>query len=304
MPCYQPIKGWFSRNRSATGKRSVVFNAKDGLNDLPIDIPCGQCIGCRLEKSREWAMRMVHEASLHEENCFVTLTYNDENLPSDYSLDKRHFQLFMKKLRKTTGAKIRYYHCGEYGDHNNRPHYHACLFGYSFPDKVLWSVRDGCRLYISELLNSIWGLGYCTIGDVTFESAAYVARYVTKKITGSQAKEHYQVCDPETGQIHQLEPEYATMSRRPGIGKGWYDKFKGDAYPSDFLVMRGSKMRPPKFYDLLYEAEDPEGMKDIKRERLVKQTLAKEDNTTRRLYDKETVKKAQFKQLKRGVEEL
>lgn len=238
MPCYNPLQGYRSRHLNASGKRSIAFNIHDGFIDQPITVPCGQCIGCRLERSRQWAIRCVHEASLYDENCFVTLTYDNAHLPDDGSLDKTHFQKFMKRLRKYYGNyRLRYFHCGEYGERFARPHYHLCIFGFDFPDKELWKETSGGKLYISDTLNEIWGKGYCVLGDVTFESAAYVARYITKKITGDKADEHY--VDKKTGVLRL--PEYITMSRRPGIGSDWYSKYSTDAFPSDFIVIRGKK---------------------------------------------------------------
>lgn len=194
-------------------------------------------------------MRCTHEASLHEKNCFITLTYNDEKIPVDRSLDKTHFQKFMKRLRKKTGEKIRYYQCGEYGENFGRPHYHALLFGYDFPDKKLYKHSGEYPLWISSSLDSIWGLGFCNIGSVNFESAAYVARYVMKKITGAAAPAHYK----------NKIPEYSTMSRggrgrgSGGIGTGWYEKFKDEVYPDDEIIVRGKKVKPPRAYDRLLE---------------------------------------------------
>ena len=128
MPCFCPLEGWRSKDRSSTGKRKIVFNPRDALRDMPVTVPCGQCIGCRLERSRQWAVRCIHEASLHEDNCFITLTYDDAHLPTDLSLNVSHFQKFMKRLRKRFGEGIRFFHCGEYGENFGRPHYHACLF--------------------------------------------------------------------------------------------------------------------------------------------------------------------------------
>jgi hypothetical protein len=232
MPCYSPLDGWLSKDRNPSGKRSIVFTKSEALVDRPVKLPCGRCIGCRLEKSRQWAVRMMHEASLYEENCFITLTY--EKMPPNDSLNKKHFQDFMKRLRKAYGGRtIRYFHCGEYGENFGRPHYHAILFNLDFNDKKYWSIVNGNKYYTSEKLNKIWGKGYCIIGSVSFDSAAYVARYVTKKITGEAAFEHYTDFDRETGEItRERDPEYATMSRRPGIGSVWLDKFKTDVYPN------------------------------------------------------------------------
>lgn len=274
-----------------TGKRNLVFNRKDALDPtFPVEIPCGQCIGCRLERSRQWAIRCVHEASLYEENCFLTLTYSPENLPVNGSLDKSHFQKFMKRLRKRfPDRKIRYFQCGEYGDLYQRPHYHACLFNFDFPDKQLYKVTDGIRTYTSELLEEIWGLGFCIIGSVTFESAAYVARYITKKITGEKASEHY----------GDRQDEYVTMSRRPGIATDWFNTYKDDVFPSDFIVINGKKVGVPKFYDGLLEEEVLDA---IKKDRRYSAYEHWENNTYNRLYVREQVQNKRFKLLKRSFE--
>mgnify|MGYP000188139432 FL=1 len=222
MPCFHPLQGYRARQRSASGKRGIVFNKRDGWADLPVTLPCGQCIGCRLERSRQWAIRCVHEASLHNENSFITLTYANEHLPAWNSLDKTTFPKFMKRLRKSLQDKrVRYFHCGEYGDHTGRPHYHALLFGHDFPDKTHWAIRNGNPTWRSQELERLWPFGHSEIGTVTFESAAYCARYITKKVTGHAAREHYEMVDKHTGELGRREPEYTTMSRRPGIGKGW-----------------------------------------------------------------------------------
>jgi len=239
------------------------------------------------------------------------------------SLIKSDFQKFMKRLRKKfKGRKIRYFQCGEYGEQLQRPHFHACLFGFDFPDKELWSVRNGVRLYRSKILEQIWtdpetgdSYGFSTIGDVTFESAAYVARYVTKKINGKEAGNHYE------GKT----PEYITMSRRPGIAADWAKKFKDDVYPHDFVVVRGGiKCKPPKFYDQIYEnmtgepversefqkkyfKRKEENEKKSKEMRAVKQERiqrAKDDpdNSPERLKVREVVKKASIKNLNRSYE--
>lgn len=270
MKCYHPIKGWLSRSKTANGKRTVVFNPRDGYLDMPVTIPCGQCIGCRLRKSQEWAIRCLHESTQHEENCFLTLTYDDEHLPADRSLDLDHFQRFLKRLRKHLhSVRIRYFHCGEYGDKLGRPHYHAIIFGWYPVDAEPISVNhDGTYLYTSETLSKLWPYGFNTVGDVTFESAAYVARYVTKKVTGKKASEtdengltHYQreVVDEMTGEVLgvvDLKPEYTTMSRRPGIGKTWLEKYGKDVLNNDEVIINGRAVKPPKYYDGQFEITD------------------------------------------------
>ena len=298
MPCYHPMQGYRSR---ADGK-TIVFNPTHGWVDRPLTIPCGQCVGCRLERSRQWAVRCVHEASLHEDNCFITLTYNNESLPEDGSLNKKHFQDFMKRLRKKyKNKKIRYYHCGEYGDKNFRPHYHAIIFGLEFDDQKLFTVNNGEKLYTSEKLEKLWPFGFSTIGTVTFESAAYVARYVMKKVNGKNAKNHYERVDSNTGEIYSLVPEYNTMSRRPGIAAGWFDKYKDDVYPSDNIHLREKTFRPPKFYDKMYEHLMPNEMEKIKKQRMINMQKHATDNTSERLEVKEQVKNAQLNKLIRSI---
>lgn len=256
-----------------------------------------------MESSRQWALRCVHEASLHEDNAFITLTYAPENVPYGGTLVKKDFQDFAKRLRKKFRRKLSYYHCGEYGERTRRPHYHALLFGVDFPDKEAFKKSaDGSQIFTSELLQRLWPQGFCTTGAITFESAAYVARYVMKKINGDAAKDHYRVVDPETGEVHDLLPEYTTMSLKPAIAKGWYEKFKSDAYPSDFLVLRGRKMKPPKYYDRLLELEDPEARAAIKARREQEALLREGDSTTARLRVREQVKQAQIENLKRGID--
>ncbi len=319
MPCYHPLKAWRSR---ADGK-TPVFNPSLGWRDRPITLPCGQCVGCRLERSRQWAVRCVHEASLHEDNCFITLTYNNEKLPKDGSLNKKHFQDFMKRLRKKyKNKKIRYYHCGEYGEQCKncgqnkrscekttkcwkpaigRPHYHAIIFGLDFADKQLFNVINGEKLYTSESLEKVWTDGFSTVGSVTFESAAYVARYVMKKVNGKIAKNHYERVDVDTGEIYDNIPEYNTMSRRPGIAALWFEKYKDDVYPSDNIHLRGKTLKPPKFYDRIYEHSNPDEMEKIKLGRMKEMFKHQKDNTPERLEVKERVKKASIKKLIRNV---
>lgn len=263
MPCFHPLKGYHAR--SGTG---IAFNRKLGWEDRPMSVPCGQCIGCRLERTRQWAIRCLHESELHEQNSFLTLTYNDEHLPTGATLVKRDFQTFMKRLRKELHPKkIRFYHCGEYGDKNRRPHYHALIFGHSFPDRQIFKLGKD-PLYTSQQLEKCWTAGFSTVGNLTFESAAYTARYIMKKINGQMAEDHYWNHDKTTGEAFKIIPEYTTMSRRPGIGGDWFKLYKHDCYPKDYIHVRGKKMKPPKFYDKQYEHDYPDEMAKIKAERL------------------------------------
>ena len=306
MACYKPLEAWRSKEKNeGTGKRSLVFNWKQALEpDSPIEIPCGQCIGCRLERSRQWAMRCLHEASLHERNCFLTLTFSPEHITTrdnPWSVDVRDFQLFMKRLRKRYGSKIRFFHCGEYGEKNLRPHYHAILFNHDFDDRTLFKVNNGHPLYISEELSSLWPFGFATIGDVTFESAAYVARYVMKKVTGDAAEEHYKRIDPDTGELIDVKPEYTTMSRRPGIAADWIAKYVDDVYPKDFVIVNGKKVRPPKFYDAYLDKVNPFEHDWVKDNRIIDGRKYSANNTPERLKVREEVKKMQLQRLVRDL---
>lgn len=303
MPCYHPIQAWRANTgRSKTGAWPIVFNKKDGYVDMPVTVPCGKCIGCRLEYSRQWAIRCVHESKMHNDNCFITLTYNDNKLPVfvdenqvEYpTLYKKDFQDFMKRLRKRTGVQMRYFHCGEYGTLGLRPHYHACLFGYDFADKVLWKAREGVRLYVSDELNDVWGNGYTTVGEVTFESAAYVARYIMKKQLGKSAKNYYQ----------ELQPEYTTMSRKPGLARNFFDKYHGEMYNNDSIIINKKELKPPKYYDKLFDGIDHLEMEEIKRKRKALAELNAADNTPDRLEVKENLVKLSMKKFIRPVERI
>lgn len=275
MPCYKPLRAYRSEQPRGD-KHAVVFSFSAGFQ--PIDLPCGRCIGCRLERSRQWAVRIMHEASLHERNCFITLTYDDEHLPSDHSLNVVHFQKFMKRFRKSVCGNVRFFHCGEYGEKFHRPHYHACVFGHDFPDRFPFSGTSGSPLFVSESLSRLWKFGFSTVGDLTFESAAYCARYVTKKVTGEMASAHYERVSALTGEIFTVVPEYTTMSRRPGIGRGWYDRYGPEVFPLDRVVVRGHACKPPRYYDNLYEIENPVGFAEIKKKRQLDYDLRLSDN--------------------------
>ena len=315
MACFAPLTGYRSRYiNPKTGKRAIVFSTSEGYIDQEVQVPCGRCTGCRLEHSRQWAVRCMHEADTHDANCFITLTYNPENLPADNSIHKEELQKFFKRLRKRLYPKtFRYFACGEYGEKNNRPHYHALIFGFNFPDRQLHAISNGGhRLYRSHLLETVWGKGHILIGELTFESAAYTARYVMKKRkgkpdtvdpkTGKTNEEHYMSVDADTGELYRLEPEFVLMSRRPGIGRDWYEKYKGDT-KKDFITVRGNKSKIPKYYDSILEQENELELMEKKRKRKKEALKRKEDNTPERLNVKEKVLNAKLNQLIRPLED-
>lgn len=301
MVCYRPLEAWRGSTRTENGKRALVFRLSEGHADQAVMVPCGQCIGCRLEYSRQWAMRIMHEAQLYDENCFITLTYDDPHLPYPPTLRVDHFQKFMKRFRKSVPNGVRFFHAGEYGSDTSRPHYHACIFGWSFPDRRVFSKNGENLLYTSESLSNLWPFGFASVGELSFESAAYVARYVTKKINGDQAQAAYAWTDPETGEVFSLKPEYCTMSRRPGVGAEWYDRYSADVYPSDMVVVRGVPTKPPKAYDKFLERDSPEIARAVKGKRAKNGKKRKADSTSSRLKTRETVKSAQITTLKRSL---
>lgn len=207
----------------------VSGELRDGLlNETNfVSIPCGHCIGCRLDKSRQWADRMMLELDHTGKGIFVTLTYDPDHAhpcgtfsdgsPS-YTLDKRDVQLFMKRLREHfSPLQCRFYLAGEYGDSTLRPHYHAVIFGLDlsdFPDLEVIGTNEFNQIYYnSNMLSFLWRLGFTSLSSVSWQTCAYVARYVTKKITGVASQDRYD----SVGQL----PEFSLMSRRPGIG-GYY----------------------------------------------------------------------------------
>ena len=285
MPCYKPLQAY----QCADG--SVVFQERRGRDSVrSLLLPCGQCIGCRLERSRQWAMRCMAEAALYEHNSYVTLTYRPEVMPEDGSLRYRDFQLFMKRLRKY--YKARFFMCGEYGENFGRPHFHAILFNVHFEDRSYFMVSpSGARLYRSQVLELLWPHGFSSIGDVTFESAAYVARYCMKKVTGDNAQYWY----------GEREPEFCHMSLKPGIGARWIDKYLTDVYPSGMMVVNGAECKSPRYFDKRFKKVSDEEFAQLvmRREQLARANYL--DNTEARLSVKEQVAAARLRSLKRSL---
>lgn len=236
---------------------------------------------CRLNRSQEWATRCVHEAQLHKENCFITLTYADKHLPKDGSLNRDDLTQFFKRMRYHKGP-YKYYACGEYGDQTQRAHYHACIFGLDFNDKKHFRTIGEHHLYTSNTLNRMWGKGNTSIGALTFQTAAYTARYVTKKTFGKGCQRYVQL-DETTGELLPLEQPYAVMSNgggrkadigfpRGAIAEQWIRKYNQDIYGAnkDFIVQKGRKIKPPKYYDKIYDTINTEHLEEIKKQRIEK----------------------------------
>lgn len=301
MPCYHPMLAV----RMVDGSVKFVSRNKVGV-DATIELPCGQCIGCRLERSRQWAMRCLHESSLYDQNCFITLTYDESNIPPGGSLWYPDFQRFMKRLRKSARVPVRFYMGGEYGETTRRAHYHACLFGYDFPDKVFFRKSvSGEKLYTSALLERLWPYGLSSVGSVTFESAAYIARYCVSKVTGDAAKSYYscpEFIDPDGVIRTSVEPEYNRMSLKPGIGARWLEKYQSDVFPRDYVIMNGVKTKPPKYYDILFERDNPSEFSEIVAQRELSgySDFLRGEHSVARLSVKEQVHSARSSILKRS----
>jgi len=291
MPCLHPAKAY-----SLTSGGISFVERGDIKGD--IKLPCGQCMGCRVDRARDWSIRIGHEVKLHQSNWFLTLTYDDANLPNPPSLNYSDWQLFAKRVRKARGP-FRFFMCGEYGDQTRRPHYHAIVFGLVVPDLVRYSGSDKMPLFQSQILTKLWGKGMILAGAVTPQSANYVARYNLKKVNGDRAKTHYRWVDPDTGEVHDLQPEFAHMSTRPGIGAAWYDKYHKDVHTHDYVIRDGAKNPVPRYYDRL--AKTRYQVDEIKMQRGIDAMASAEHQTPERLAVRETVLKAKLSLSKRPL---
>jgi len=287
MSCTEPLHAYESEYTHPSGKKKLVFNPAKSIDGKVIPLPCGKCDDCLLTRAKTWARRCMHEASLHEDNIFVTLTYDQDHLPRDLSLYKNHWQKFIRAVRdkyRETNPKIQFLMCGEYGTptrENNwvaRPHYHGLLFNFAFPDQKLVSRQKHAVEYSSESCTKIWGKGLIHIGEVTANSVAYVSSYTLKKLGRKQSKKPYEVFNPYTGETNPVQPEYIQMSNHPGIGKGWYDKYKKTIYPTGQLHLgkfapfpgdepRKMSSKTPAYYDKLLERERPDMMEFVSENR-------------------------------------
>lgn len=287
MGCYHPIKAYQRWKKDPiTKKREVKFSVplQEKILYEEILLPCGQCIGCRLDYSRQWAIRIQKETTLWPQNWFVTLTYDDEHVPWKSTVNKEtgevitgqtlipeHMKKFIKDLRRHwkyhyNHDNIRFFGCGEYGEKSERPHLHICVFNLPLTKEQLelkFHNIQGDPIFICEEIEKIWGKGIVSLGAVTWESAAYVARYMVKKQKGENAEAYYN--------SKAQEPEFTRMSRKPGIARDWYEEHKEEIYKNDelFIPKKGGaiKLKPAKYFDRLYDIEEPVKMEEIKTRR-------------------------------------
>lgn len=236
-----------------------------------ITLPCGNCLACRLNRSSEWVARNLAELRYHDRSAFITLTVSPEKESEVFprvngmlSLDYTPFQLFLKRLRNAVGD-VRFFMCGEYGENFERPHFHAIIYGYDFPDKKPWNVHGDYVIYRSEQLEKLWEYGFSTVGTVTEDSIQYVSSYVCKKMNGKNAEKHYQ------GRM----PEFVHMSLKPGIGARFFTEFCGkDFYKidkkarkliDDTFSISSRTIKPPRYYDKLFERTHNDDYVQLKR---------------------------------------
>ena len=270
--CVKPLHAFKIADDNGNGKPlyKITSGDVDHIGDIWTfkEIPCGRCVACRLAYSRQWADRCMLEASQYDSNFFVTLTYDDDHLPFSDVVDsetgeivhnatlvKRDLQLFFKRLRKAfPDQRIRYYACGEYGSKTYRPHYHAIIFNLHLDDLVLYKQTfDGYNYFNSPSIDRVWKHGYVVLTNVTWDTCAYTARYILKKKFGSSA---------EFYDRYKIEPEFTTMSRRPGIGRQFYDDHKDSIFESDYIYLGspdGSRsIKPPRYFERLFDEENPD----------------------------------------------
>ncbi len=309
MACNKPLKAYARPSPIEPGKKelhfvsqfttpSIVF--KGHLYSDQFEIPCGQCMACRLKYSRDWATRCMLEASQYEHNYFVTLTYNDYYVPQNIlkyidkhtgefieetvlTLRYKDVQDFLKRLRTKFKRDldfegVRFYGCQEYGPTTNRPHYHMILFNCPLPDlKPVANNFNGDIYYESEFLNDVWSvydkksgirvpIGYVSIAECSYQTCAYVARYMTKKHKGLDAAYYSD---------HNIAPEGSFMSRKPGIARNYFDSNSDKIYEFDQIIITGSdgkakRVRPPRYYDNLYDIFSPEDYQRVKQARVDK----------------------------------
>lgn len=317
MPCTRPklaVQLTPGRQLSFLKRRSQIEEL-GGLKEVAAlykahrayNVPCGQCLQCRIKAARLTGARCQHELQMHERGgVFLTLTYSPEHLPADRSVNKEIVPKLIADLRSATGLRsseddrgISYYQAGEYGSKLFRPHYHLLLFGFQPPRDQ--QVRFGKNpLFTSRLIEELWPYGHAPFGALTFASACYTARYSAKKILGKKAQKHYQRIDPETGEVFQLQPEFSTQSTRGGgLGRDWLLHNWRDVYPRDLILINGRPHQPPRYYDRLMEDIDPTLIAEVKEKRLTKIHAEFDDD---RLADLERATYKQFENLMRTYE--
>lgn len=269
--CFKPITLW----PNPAGGRPLPYKPK-GHSGASFKVPCRGCLGCRIAHEEEWSIRIMHECQMHEDNQYITLTYDEEHIPWDHGLHHSHWQTFMRRLRKATPEKLRFYMCGEYGDLHSRPHFHCIVNNLKLPDLIHTGVSEGNKIYTSAIIADAWQRqGNVYIGEtVTRAVALYVAGYMLKD-SDKQWKNNWEWPNKITGEMHARKKPYCQMSTHPGIGKPWLDKYFADVFPHDSVNVGGKEHPTPKYYRRILERVDPE-LHDALKEKRVAVTLSKQ----------------------------
>lgn len=304
MPCFRLIDAW-PAPPGAPNRRPVFSPLKSYSGAKAFSIPCGRCNGCLDDKARDWGIRCAHEAQMMREagrgSSFLLCSIRDEDLPADMSLDPLLIKNFIRRVAYECG-ETRYILCGEYGDRRKRPHYHVGLFGEDFfHDRKPWKKTDsGFVVYRSELAERLWPYGFVHIGELVEKSAAYIARYTMKAARPNGASlTRY---NEETGETWEVHPQFLRMSRMPGIGASWFDKYWMDC-STGYLIHEGRKVPIPAYYLDLLERRNPALAEKLRMERLASALLHVEENSTRRAMTREEVKRLRLATLGRSYDE-
>lgn len=327
MTCYRPqpatqaynflTKSWsqprlvYPSGRDSDGSRFFppqLYDFSDVRTKSPehryITLPCGLCFGCRMDNSRMWALRMMHEARYHEDNYFITLTYADDALPAGSDLDYRDLDLFWKKARhefQTPARPFKYFACGEYGDRTLRPHYHFAGFDFKIDDLRPFKQTASGWYFLSERLREVWKHGHVIVAPLDWDCAAYISRYVTKKMHGA-TKRYKDTFDPETGEVHAYTVERAFQSK--GLGLPWYEANKDEVWNLDGCLFKGQYLvKPPRYYYKRLQDEDPEKAALIRERRIADRGVVSQidnDRDKELLYSMEA-RRLQLQTLKRSL---
>lgn len=290
MPCYHPQTAYVPLDGGELSFRETA-------NSREVQIPCGQCIGCRVQRAVDWGIRITHESKLYDKNSWITLTYQENPV----TLVRRDVQLFIKRLRKAhPERRIRYFAAGEYGSKSLRPHYHVCLFNFWPSDAKIWVEKT--QHYKSKEIETLWGLGNTDVFRLNHSRALYTGKYSCKKIGGIPAKAHYTRLNPETGELIECIPEFAQMSLKPGIGFNWYERFKTDYLPCNNVVIDGRQYKVPKYYWRKFQLSDAESAETLQYQNYLEALQHAQNLTPERLAIREEVALAKFRSNERDAQ--
>jgi len=242
VACHHPFRMWRHNGK-------VTLRRPESDDREAVDMPCGGCLGCRMDRARSWAIRNRLELAYHEKACWTTLTYSDENLPAYRSIRRDHLSGYIKRLRaRLSSEKIRFFGCGEYGERGGRPHYHAILYGIGGDE--------------TSILKA-WPFGHVGVHALTPSAIKYVAGYCAKK--EGWHGEFREVLDKSTGELYGREAPFLLMSRRPGIGGEARKHFLSW---SRYAVMDGTKFPVPRYLHEAFKKDaDPQLVEEVQFER-------------------------------------